>query len=169
MTEIEILDRQEQTGNREFYLMLIGRFYHAYGCGAFALARVTGYHVRRIQRKQGEVCVLGFPIDSFDSVRDKVRDGGGEMESIDGKTWRFSGLDGTPDLSIVLEPKPKSAEGRLSLASETVSTATAPAACGWLENEVRNFDLSIATPVDAMIFVCSLKKRLLADNNEQKR
>ena len=118
MTEIEILDRQEQTGNREFYLMLIGRFYHAYGCGAFALARVTGYHVRRIQRKQGEVCVLGFPIDSFDSVRDKV---------------------------------------------------TAPAACGWLENEVRNFDLSIATPVDAMIFVCSLKKRLLADNNEQKR
>ena len=29
MTEREILDRQEQTGNREYYLVLIGSFMHA--------------------------------------------------------------------------------------------------------------------------------------------
>lgn len=43
MTEQEILKLQDANGNREFYLMLIGKFLHAYGHGAFALARATGY------------------------------------------------------------------------------------------------------------------------------
>ena len=51
MTERDILDRQEQNGNSEFYLMLIGKFLHAYGNGAFALSRSTGYRVLRKQRK----------------------------------------------------------------------------------------------------------------------
>lgn len=37
MTERDILARQEQAGNREFFLMLVGSFVHAYGHGAFAL------------------------------------------------------------------------------------------------------------------------------------
>ena len=45
MTEREILDKQEQTGNQEYYLMLVGSFLHAYGNGVFALARATGYRV----------------------------------------------------------------------------------------------------------------------------
>jgi len=160
MTEKEILDKQEAADNREFYLMLIGRFYHAYGNGAFALSRVTGYHVRRKQRKLGEVLVLGFPIDRFDSVRDRVRDAGGEMEPVDGKTWLFRGLDGTPDLSMVSEPKPSpSVQSVVSSPPAEVRMEPAPE-INWLEDAVRHFDLSMATPMDAMLFLNQLKQRL---------
>ena len=77
MTEREILDRQEQTGNQQFLLVLVGSFLHAYGNGAFALSRVTGYRVRRKQRRWGEVVLCGFPIDRFDLVRDRIRAAGG--------------------------------------------------------------------------------------------
>ena len=39
MTEKEILQQQESNGQTAFYLMAVGMFYHAYGCGAFALSR----------------------------------------------------------------------------------------------------------------------------------
>ena len=77
MTEREILERQEQTDNREYLLVLVGSFLHAYGNGAFALARVTGYRVIRKQRKWGEVLVVGFPADRLDLVRQQLRDAGG--------------------------------------------------------------------------------------------
>ena len=47
MTEKEILQEQESNNQKAFYLIAVGMFYHAYGCGAFALARVTGYRVLR--------------------------------------------------------------------------------------------------------------------------
>ena len=50
MTEKEILDWQEQTGNQEFFLMQVGKFLHAYGNGAFALSRV--------HRRDGSLCAL---------------------------------------------------------------------------------------------------------------
>ena len=34
MTEKEILEKQQLNGNREFYMILVGRFLHAYGSGA---------------------------------------------------------------------------------------------------------------------------------------
>ena len=159
MTEQEILTRQEQSGNREFFLILIGRVYHAYGCGAFALARLTGYQVRRVLRKQGEVLMLGFPIDRFDVVLDRVREAGGDWESVDGKVWRFFGVDGTPDMQMVSEPK------------NAPKPATSPAPCrggdrgggaadDWLADAVRNFDLSASTPMQAMLFISELKQRL---------
>ncbi len=162
MTEQEILTRQETSGNREFFLILIGRFYHAYGCGAFALARLTGYQVRRIQRKQGDVLMLGFPIDRFDSVLNKVRDAGGEMESVDSKTWMFRGLDGTPDQSMVSEPKPAITVQPASphLVTESRPNIKETVKASWLEDAVRSFDLSMATPMDAMLFLNSLKQRL---------
>ena len=45
MTEKEIMEMQEQRGNKEFFLMLVGKFFLAYGHGAFALSRGTGYRV----------------------------------------------------------------------------------------------------------------------------
>ena len=77
MTEREILERQEQTGNQQFLLVLVGSFLHAYGNGAFALARVTGYRVRRKQRRWGEVLTCGFPAIHFDRVRLQVYAAGG--------------------------------------------------------------------------------------------
>ena len=47
MTEQEILRLQEANGQRSFYLVLVGKFLHACGNGAFALSRATGYRVVR--------------------------------------------------------------------------------------------------------------------------
>ena len=77
MTEQEILRLQEVNGQRSFYLVLVGKFFHACGNGAFALSRATGYRVVRKQRRWGEVVLCGFPIDRFDLVRDRIRAAGG--------------------------------------------------------------------------------------------
>ena len=167
MTEQEVLTQQEASGNTEFFMILIGRFLHAYGNGAFALARITGYHVRRQQRKAGEVLVLGFPIDRLEYVRDKIRDAGGDVESVDAKTWMFRGVDGTPDEQMVSDPrqteKPQQAEPPQTTMAASVTTGlpTSHADANWLEDAVRSFDLSTVTPIDAMIFLSSLKQRLL--------
>ena len=50
MTEKEILQQQEANDQIAFYLIAVGMFYHAYGCGAFALSRATGYRVLRGHR-----------------------------------------------------------------------------------------------------------------------
>lgn len=160
MTEQEVLTRQESTGNTEFFLILIGRFLHAYGNGAFALARVTGYQVRRQQRKVGEVLVLGFPIDRLDSVRDKIRDAGGDVESIDAKTWKFRGVDGTPDEQMISEPR-QTEKPQDAVQSITDGQPTIHVDGSWIADAVRSFDLSTATPIDAMMFLNSLKQRLL--------
>ena len=160
MTEQEILTRQESSGNTEFFMILIGRFLHAYGNGAFALARLTGYHVRRQQRKAGEVLVLGFPIDRLENVCEQIRDAGGDVKSVDGKTWLFRGVNGTADESMVSEPK----QSGLSQTNTATPVAVAqPAAVNdndWLADAIRRFDLSNATPIDAMLFLSNLKQQL---------
>ena len=73
MTEKEVLDLQNERGNQEYFLILIGSFLHAYGHGAFALSRCTGYRVMRKHRKQlGDVLTTGFPIAKLDSVSEKI-------------------------------------------------------------------------------------------------
>ena len=161
MTEQEILKQQETPGNTEFFMILIGRFLHAYGNGAFALARITGYHVRRQKRKAGEVLVLGFPIDRLEYVRDKIRDAGGDVESIDGKTWKFRGVDGTPDDGMVSEPKQTETAQLNDEPSVTAGQPADHAEGKWIADAVRSYDLSTATPIDAMMFLNSLKQRLL--------
>ena len=160
MTEKDILDRQAMNDHREFFLILVGRFLHAFGGGAFALSRVTGYRVMRKQRKWGEVLTLGFPIDMFDRVRDRIRDAGGDIESIDEKTWMFRGLDGTPDASMVYESQPRAT---VAPTVETPLTVVKPSALQWLANAVRDFNLSVSTPMEAMLFVSDLQRRLLQE------
>ena len=101
MTEKEILQQQEANGQKAFYLMAVGMFYHAYGCGAFALSRATGYRVLRKQRKHGDVLVCGFPVTQLDTVLQRIREAGGEVEQTGEKTFLFRGLDGTADETMV--------------------------------------------------------------------
>ena len=150
MTEKEVLDLQQQSGNQEFYLILIGSFMHAYGNGAFALSRATGYRVMRKQRKQlGEILTTGFPISQLDNVRNKIYDAGGEMEKVNEKTWIFRGINGTPDENLISElinptpgPSPKRG-GEFGLA-----------------DEILGFNLSMSTPMDAMNLIAKLQKQL---------
>ena len=105
MTEREILDRQEQGGQREFYLVRVGMFLRAYGHGAFALSRATGYRVVRQQRKRGVVDVCGFPSAQLELVRQRLQAAGAEVEQGDGDAWLFRGINGTPDDSLVAEDR----------------------------------------------------------------
>ena len=107
MTEKEILQQQESNGQTAFYLMAVGMFYHAYGCGAFALSRATGYRVLSKHRKGGDILTCGFPANQLDMVLQRIRDAGGEVEQTAEKTFLFRGLDGTPDKKLIAEQKPQ--------------------------------------------------------------
>lgn len=156
MTEKEVLDLQQQSGNQEFYLILVGSFLHAYGNGAFALSRATGYRVMRKQRKQlGEILTTGFPISQLDSVRNKIYDAGGEIEKVDEKTWIFRGIDGTPDESMIAEPN--TTPGPLPKRGGELG----------LVDEIIGFNLSMSTPMDAMNFIAKLQQQLKQDIAEK--
>jgi len=102
MTEREVLEKQEENGQQGFWLIQIGSFIHAYGNGAFALARATGYTVRRKHRRMGDILTCGFPAERLGQVVQKVEDAGGSAElQPDGKTWFFCGIDGTPDEGMI--------------------------------------------------------------------
>ena len=76
MTEKEILQQQESNGQTAFYPIAVGMFYHANGCGAFALSRATGY---RVLSKHGDILTCGFPANQLDTVLQRIRETGGEF------------------------------------------------------------------------------------------
>ena len=159
MTEKDVLDLQEKSGNREFYLMLVGKFLLAYGHGAFALSRATGYRVMRKPRKDGSVITCGFPIERFETVLLRVRDAGGQIEPLEQRLYRFCGLDGTPDERMVCEQK---SAVRRKAAELALDLEPAPAGLGgsWLVDSLLSFNLSMSTPLDAMNFIARLQQRL---------
>ncbi|MBO5591375.1 MAG: hypothetical protein J5913_00220 [Prevotella sp.] len=163
MTEKEVLDLQEERGNQVFYLILIGSFLNAYGNGAFALSRATGYRVIRKQRKQlGEVLTAGFPVSSLGGVREKLLAAGGELDEVDEKTWIFRGIDGTPDLTMVTEG------AKVAKVSGMKAPDTSAPSSDWLADEVRRFNLSMSTPLDAMLFIGTLQERLKQEDIAEK-
>lgn len=56
MTERELIQQQQELGDSRFLVTRSGKFFSAYGCGAFALARATGYRVMHRQRKAEILC-----------------------------------------------------------------------------------------------------------------
>ena len=189
MTEREVIEKQEGNGNKEYYLILIGSFLHAYGNGAFALARATGYKVKRKHRKLGEVLTAGFPATRIDQVMEKIVAAGGEAAPLeDGKTWLFKGIDGTPDESMIAEPDwkalppnhflfyngevglpvrnvvPEAVREAFPLSSSPCKGEVSEGRRGndfhWLADALRNFNLSAATPLEAMMFVGDLQVKL---------
>ena len=96
---------QEESDNKQLYLFKSGKFYHALNGAAFAVHRLTHYRVIRKKRRDGDVFLLGFPIEQFSDVKEKMKAKGMEVESLDpdSTTVLFSGGDPTVDLSIVEE------------------------------------------------------------------
>ena len=107
MTEKEILQLQDENQRNAFYLIAVGMFYHAYGCGAFALARATGYRVLRKHRKHGDILTCRFPATQLEAVLPRLREAGGVVEQAGEKTFLFRGLDGTPGESMIAEQNPQ--------------------------------------------------------------
>lgn len=146
MSEKDIIEKQEQTGNQAFYLIQQGIFFNAYGSGAYALSRATGYKVKAKPRKHGSVAQCGFNMDTLDKVCRRIRDAGGEIEEIDRKTYLFRGFDGTPDETMVSPPLEKSVKS--VMAKNDIISA------------LLSFNLSISTPMDAMNLIAALQQRL---------
>jgi hypothetical protein len=135
MTEKEILQQQEVNEQKAFYLIAVGMFYHAYGNGAFALARATGYRVLRKHRKHGDILTCGFPANQLDMVLQRIREAGSEVEQTAEKTFLFRGLDGTPDENMISEQKPQ------TVTSPTKDVPQSEAPFSWLVDELLSFNL----------------------------
>jgi len=147
MGEKDVIMKQEENGNQEYYLILIGSFYHAYEAGAFALARATGYRVHRKHRKMGDILTCGFPADRLYGVVRKIEDAGGSASQLpEGKAWRFSGIDGTADENMVKD--------------SVMNKGAAPLAMQDIARAITDFNLSTATPLQAMMFIGELQKRI---------
>lgn len=101
MTEQELCDRQRENGNSELYLLKRGTFWRAYDGGAFALARITRYQIKRL--KTLERYVLGFPLVALDRVLVVMEENGLTVKDHqeDDILITFSGGDPAPDERLV--------------------------------------------------------------------
>lgn len=151
MTEQECIQKQQEYGEGFFMVVKSGNFYNAYGCGAFALARATGYRVMRRLRKGGRfVLTTGFPLSRLDYVLAQIEAKGGKIEQCGCDVFFFSGVDGSEDMMLVSEQKPA------DFHKEKTNTVDD------LREEILAFNLSRSTPMEAMIFIDNLQKRLLS-------
>ena len=144
MKELELIEKQEQSGNTEMYLIKVGMFYHAYNAGAYAIAKLMHYKIRRESRKYGDVLMVGFPLTRVDAVISKIKEVGGNIGKESGDLIAFSCIDNTQDLSIVETIGKNKKEGNNNDISEVI----------------RNFDLINSSPMDAINFISLLKNML---------
>lgn len=79
MTIDEICIRQLETGNGEMYLKLCGVFWHAYDGAAFAMARITGYEIKKLKTKNRYD--LGFGEKSLNKVLALMWENGFQIEN----------------------------------------------------------------------------------------
>lgn len=152
MTELELIAKQEEGNNETLYLMKVGMFFHAYEAGAFALARLMHYRVKRKFRKGGrEVLVAGFPANSLSVVTEHIYAAGGKVLA-QTDTWvEFAGLDCTADAALVDEAK--------VVAADKPEVPVEDKADGW-KKKILDYDLSHSTPLDAMNFLSAMQKEL---------
>jgi hypothetical protein len=140
MKERELIGLQEKTENQELYLIKVGMFYHAYNAGAYAIAKLMHYKIKRKHRKEGDVLVAGFPIANLPNVIMCIEEKGGTICCRTEDSIIFSGLDIIPEETLIKKDEPP---------VEVADSA--------LRNAIRNFDLMNSSPINAMNFISILK------------
>ena len=153
MTEQELIKKQEEGGNETLYLMKVGMFFHAYEAGAFALARLMHYRVKRKARKGGrEVLVAGFPADSLPTVAERIAAAGGKVLAKTDTWVEFAGLDATQDDTLIDDTKTAAAtcESRIRTERRTEE---------W-KRRILDYDLSESTPLQALNFLAAVQREL---------
>ena len=147
--EQELIKKQEESGNEVLCLMKIGYFFHAYNAGAYALARVMKYRVRKKVRRSGlEMITAGFPADNLQAVLEFITAAGGQILSQTDDWIEFTGIDCTSDGIVVVEPEKKPKVPKVPEGSSQESD---------LAKIIRSFDLSHSTPLDAIVFIGHLQ------------
>lgn len=147
MTEKELIEKQAATENRTVYLMKAGLFFHAYNAGAYVLARVMGYRIKRKIRKGGtEILTAGFPVDSLEKVTSCLEEAGGTVVRHSDRWVEVSGLDGSPEDALVDK-------------AETTFRGKSDPSEQW-KQEILTFDLVRATPLEAMNFLDGIQKKM---------
>ena len=149
MTEKEIVELQRSGDTR--YLMQVGMFIHAYEGAAFAMARLTGYKVRLVHRKTGDIRMLGFNASQMESVWELMRKAGIILNEKGEKLWAFEGGDTTEDSGLITQPKPRK--------EKVVEAQTTAAVENTLADEVLAYNLAASTPMEAMLFLSDLQRR----------
>lgn len=124
MTERELIQQQQELGDSRFLVTRSGKFFSAYGCGAFALARATGYRVMHRQRKGGNfVLTTGFPESHVGKVMEQIIAAGGKIDRQDDGSFVFSGIDGSEAEALVSSPKKRRAGKTARAAKVRMTTA----------------------------------------------
>lgn len=102
MTVEEIIAYECRSGH--LCLMLQGMFMRAYNGSAQALARLTGYRLKRhsLWSEERPVCYCGFPFGQLERVSALIADAGGVLERSGEGYAEFSGLDVSFDASAAL-------------------------------------------------------------------
>lgn len=156
MSEQEII--QSQQDGRRHYLLLVGMFYHAYEGAAFALGRITGYRIRKVHRKQGDVRVLGFVATQFDRVRVMLADRGIQLHRGDdeGRLWWFEGGDPTPDESMITDAS--SGKERQKTVNDQPTPHSSAEHDHAIAEAVMHFNVASATPIEALLLISQLQK-----------
>lgn len=151
MTEQELINKQKEYGDSRFAVTRSGKFFCAYGCGAFALARATSYRVMRRPRKGGNfVLTTGFPESRLANVLEQIAAHGGKIVEQDTDGFVFSGIDGSEDNGLVSEQKPPKEHQAAGIRMDEAA----------LRERVLSFDLSHSTPMEAMLFLDTLQKQI---------
>lgn len=96
MTTDEICNRQRETGNGEMYLKLCGVFWHAYDGAAFAMARITGYEIKKLKTKNRYE--LGFGEKSLNKVLALMWENGFKVENYKEGDQLLSFSGGNPEI-----------------------------------------------------------------------
>ena len=73
MKERDLIGLQEKADNQKLYLIKVGMFYHAYNAGAYAIAKLMHYKIKRKHRKEGDILVAGFPVANLQNVICSIR------------------------------------------------------------------------------------------------
>lgn len=150
MTEKELIEQQNSNGGDVFYLLKVGMFYHAYDNGAFALAGLMNYSVRRKRRKGlGEIFVSGFPLQSMSKVMKKIEDENGTIKMIDDGLYVFSGIDFSTDCDVIEETEhAKEIDYKENKLLHDII------------REIDAFEIGNSTPIDALLFIREIQTKI---------
>ena len=133
------------------FLMKVGLFIHAYEGAAFAIHRLTGYKIRLVHRRTGDIRMLGFNASQQELVRGRLLEAGIKLRDEADGLWSFEGGDTTADESLITVTKTTKERSNETTAAQTSEKT--------LLAEVMGFNLSASTPMEAMIFLSDLQRR----------